>query len=179
WVQGRRHDDDPLRHGRDERPGPFPPRRGCDRPIATTWCEGRLFQAGVPREANRTQGVHRGTRRRHAGDQRLETGGEGAGKNPRQFDRRRQRLDSPNWRFFMATKVKSADSRSLSTDGNGDLQHQYGCGAISFAGTDQALFERHLLFDSVTSERAAGAREKYEAFARSVRDVLAQRWIRT
>ena len=59
------------------------------------------------------------------------------------------------------------------------------CGAntdvapISFAGTDQALFERHLLFDSVTSERAAGAREKYEAFARSVRDVLAQRWIRT
>ena len=79
----------------------------------------------------------------------------------------------------MATKVKSADSRSVSTDGNGDLQRQYGCGAISFAGTDQALFERHLLFDSVTSESAAGAREKYEAFAHSVRDVLAQRWIHT
>ena len=74
----------------------------------------------------------------------------------------------------MATKVKSADSRSVSTDGNGELQRQYGCGATSFAGTDQALFERHLLFDSVTSESAAGAREKYEAFAHSVRDVLAQ-----
>jgi glycogen phosphorylase len=59
------------------------------------------------------------------------------------------------------------------------LLKQYGCGPIEFTGTDQALYERHLLFDSVVEPAAAGARERYEAVARSVRDVLSQRWVRT
>jgi starch phosphorylase len=60
-----------------------------------------------------------------------------------------------------------------------DLLAQYGCGPIQFSGTSDALYERHLLFDSVRDPAAAGARERFEAVARSVRDVLSQRWVRT
>jgi len=56
---------------------------------------------------------------------------------------------------------------------------QYGCGPVKFGGVDEALYERHLLFDNVTDVKVAGARDRFEAIARSVRDVLSQRWIRT
>jgi glycogen phosphorylase len=59
------------------------------------------------------------------------------------------------------------------------LLEQYGCGPISFSGTGDGLYERHLLFDSVVAPTAAGARERFEAIAHSVRDVLSQRWVRT
>lgn len=60
-----------------------------------------------------------------------------------------------------------------------DLLEQYGCGPIRFSGTSDALYERHLLFDDVVAPAAAGPRERFEAVARSVRDVLSQRWLRT
>jgi glycogen phosphorylase len=56
---------------------------------------------------------------------------------------------------------------------------RYGCGPIQFTGTNDALYERHLLFDNVIDLATAGPREGYEAVARSVRDVLSQRWLRT
>ncbi len=59
------------------------------------------------------------------------------------------------------------------------LLTQYGCGPIRFSGENDALFERHLLFDDVVPLEAAGPRERFEAAARSVRDVLSQRWILT
>ncbi len=59
------------------------------------------------------------------------------------------------------------------------LLTQYGCGPIRFSGENDALFERHLLFDDVVPLDAAGPRERFEAAARSVRDVLSQRWILT
>ncbi len=58
------------------------------------------------------------------------------------------------------------------------LLRQYGCGPVKFSGADEALYERHLLFDSVTDIKVADARDRFEAIARSVRDVLSQRWIR-
>ena len=60
-----------------------------------------------------------------------------------------------------------------------DLLEQYGCGPVQFAGSGDGLYERHLVFDSVLAPAAAGPRERFEAFARSVRDVLSQRWVRT
>ena len=60
-----------------------------------------------------------------------------------------------------------------------DLLSQYGCGPIRFSGHSDALYERHLLFDDVVDPLAAGARERFEAAARSVRDVLSQRWVKT
>ncbi len=59
------------------------------------------------------------------------------------------------------------------------LLRQYGCGPIQFAGTDNAFYERHLVFDNVIELTTAGARERFEAVAHSVRDVLAQRWVQT
>jgi starch phosphorylase len=59
------------------------------------------------------------------------------------------------------------------------LIEQYGCGPIRFTGTSDALYERHLLFDNVRQLTAVGPRERFEAAARSVRDVLSQRWLLT
>ena len=60
-----------------------------------------------------------------------------------------------------------------------NLLEQYGCGPIRFSGHHDALYERHLLFDDVIDPATAGMREKFEATARSVRDVLSQRWVQT
>src|SRR6202011_4480763 len=60
-----------------------------------------------------------------------------------------------------------------------DVLEQYGCGPIHFSGTNDALYERHLLFDDVVAPAAAGMRERFAAAARSVRDVLSQRWVLT
>src|SRR5262245_19050718 len=58
------------------------------------------------------------------------------------------------------------------------LWRQYG-GRIPLAGTSDAFYERHLLFDNITDPETTGLRERYEAASRSVRDVLSQRWLRT
>ena len=59
------------------------------------------------------------------------------------------------------------------------LVAKYGCGPVHFSGRDEALYERHLLFDSGVEVAAATARDRFEALARSVRDVLSQRWLLT
>jgi hypothetical protein len=59
------------------------------------------------------------------------------------------------------------------------LIRQYGCGPVQFTGTSDALYDRHLVFDNVMKAAAIGDRERFEALAHSVRDVLSQRWIRT
>ena len=60
-----------------------------------------------------------------------------------------------------------------------ELLRQYGCGPIPFVGTENAFYDRHLVFDRVIDPAVATARERFEAFAHSVRDTLAQRWVLT
>jgi starch phosphorylase len=60
-----------------------------------------------------------------------------------------------------------------------EILEQYGCGPIQFTGTSDALYERHLIFDHVIDPKKADPREQYEAVARSVRDVVSQRWLKT
>ena len=60
-----------------------------------------------------------------------------------------------------------------------ELLQQYGCGPIPFVGTENAFYERHLVFDRAIDPKVASARERFEAFSRSVRDILAQRWVLT
>jgi starch phosphorylase len=50
---------------------------------------------------------------------------------------------------------------------------------VQFAGTHDALYERHLLFDNGVDPSAATARDNFEALARSVRDIMSQRWLLT
>ena len=59
------------------------------------------------------------------------------------------------------------------------LLAQYGCGDFRLTGTDNAFYERHLIFDNVIELKAAGPRERFEAFAHALRDILSQRWVHT
>jgi len=77
------------------------------------------------------------------------------------------------------SKRSDAKQDLLLSDTAQDLLQQYGCGPIQFSGTNDALYERHLLFDDIVAPAAAGAREQFEAAARSARDILSQRWVRT
>src|SRR5512136_23043 len=73
---------------------------------------------------------------------------------------------------------KKTNHRPDRSDNAAKLLKQYGCGPVQFTGTD-GLYERHLMFDNITEAKAAGPRERFEAAARSVRDVLSQRWVAT
>ena len=79
----------------------------------------------------------------------------------------------------MSTRNVAVSPASPGADTLAQLLRQYGCGPIQFAGTDNAFYERHLVFDNVIELTTAGARERFEAVAHSVRDVLAQRWVQT
>src|SRR5215475_11869287 len=79
----------------------------------------------------------------------------------------------------MDSNKTTADAKPLSVEEIARLIRQYECGPVQLAGTGDALYERHLMFDNVTHPRGIGHRERYEAVARSVRDILSQRWLRT
>src|SRR5215475_14541329 len=59
------------------------------------------------------------------------------------------------------------------------LLQQYACGAVHFSGNANASYERHLMFDHVVEPQAASLRERFEAVARSLRDLLVPRWLQT
>ena len=86
----------------------------------------------------------------------------------------RQEGDTIKGEANTTMETKEANSRQLE-----ELIKRYGCGPVQFTGTNDALYERHLVFDNVMDAAAIGARERFEALAHSVRDVLSQRWIRT
>ena len=79
----------------------------------------------------------------------------------------------------MSSRTKTAGDRTPSGPEIQKFLEQYGCGPVQFTGTGDALYERHLMFDNIVDPAAVGARERYEAVAHSVRDVLSQRWVRT
>ena len=56
---------------------------------------------------------------------------------------------------------------------------RYDCGPVHLIGSNNGLYERHLFFDNVIDGSAADSRDRFEASARSVRDVLSQRWVST
>ena len=79
----------------------------------------------------------------------------------------------------MTKTTMPAAPASVSSDGIAKLLQQYGCGPVHFTGTDDALYERHLTFDHVLRLADASPRDRFEAFASSVRDILSQRWVST
>jgi len=72
----------------------------------------------------------------------------------------------------MSKHRATAGARMRSAPDIVKLLEQYGCRPIEFTGTPDALYDRHLLFDNVVDPAVVGARERYEAVARSVRDVV-------
>src|SRR6185295_2226009 len=67
----------------------------------------------------------------------------------------------------------------MQNDRLNEILEQYGCGPIQFTGTSDSLYERHLIFDHVTDPKKADPREQFEAAARSIRDIISQRWLQT
>jgi starch phosphorylase len=79
----------------------------------------------------------------------------------------------------MSANESTTPRAATTPDALATLRRQYSCGPVELTGSANALYERHLLFDNVVDPTATEARERYEALARSVRDVLSQRWVRT
>jgi len=78
----------------------------------------------------------------------------------------------------MSTKGSAATGAKAAQDDLSTLLKQYECGPVQFTGAD-GLYERHLHFDNAIDDKLIGPREHFEAVARSVRDVLSQRWVLT
>src|SRR5262245_29755811 len=80
-------------------------------------------------------------------------------------------------------KAEKKQNRSVSSNSKhadqSKLIELYGSGPVKFIGVEDALYERHLVFDNVMEKATIGSRERFEAVARSVRDVLSQRWVST
>jgi glycogen phosphorylase len=79
----------------------------------------------------------------------------------------------------ISEKDTTAPRASTTSQAPAALRRQYGYGPVEFAGGPDALYDRHLLFDNVVGAAAASPRQRFEALARSVRDILSQRWVRT
>src|SRR6266436_4085630 len=77
-----------------------------------------------------------------------------------------------------ATKMAAAPKAKVH-DRIASLLRYNGSCPIELTGSDNGLYERHLAFDNVVKLSAADSRERFEAFARSVRDILSQRWVQT
>ena len=60
-----------------------------------------------------------------------------------------------------------------------DLLAHLNRGPIPLRGSGDALYERHLTFDHVVPLERATERDRFEAAARSIRDLLSQRWLAT
>jgi glycogen phosphorylase len=58
-----------------------------------------------------------------------------------------------------------------------DILTQYEVGPVPLRGEDE--YDRHLVFDHVVTPEDADQRERFEAVARSLRDLLTQRWLLT
>jgi len=79
----------------------------------------------------------------------------------------------------MTTTTMAAPTAARAVNDFAELRRRYGCGPVEFTGTDDALYERHLVFDNVVKPTSVGPCERFEALTRSVRDVLSQRWLLT
>lgn len=60
-----------------------------------------------------------------------------------------------------------------------ELLEQYECGPVPFSGMPGAFYERHVVFDHVVRLEQADARQRFEAAAWALRDVLTQRWLKS
>jgi starch phosphorylase len=79
----------------------------------------------------------------------------------------------------MSTNRAITYPKSRQVDTTSKPQSQFAFGPVALTGTNDSLYERHLVFDNVLDPTVLGARERFEAMARSVRDIMSERWINT
>ena len=80
----------------------------------------------------------------------------------------------------MAMSSEGAARKAPDPELDQKLLEQYGCGPIQFSGHERRASTSGICSSTTSSTPPRRApRERFEAFARSVRDVLSQRWVRT
>src|SRR5215472_15721827 len=79
----------------------------------------------------------------------------------------------------MGTKVVMQSPAATQSDEIAKLLDQCACGPVKLTGAPDALYDQHLVFDNVVDLASASLRDRFEAFARSTRDVLSRRWVRS
>ena len=79
----------------------------------------------------------------------------------------------------MSSEKMAAISKLNGSENLTKLAAQYGMSPTDFAFALHNLYQRHLLFDNGKDPDATNDREHFESFARSVRDILTQRWVLT
>ncbi len=75
-------------------------------------------------------------------------------------------------------KNKTQAATVTGSEDPAELVEQYGCSPSHVSEVD-GLYERHLAFDYIKDTASLGPRERFEAAARAVRDILSQRWVAT
>src|SRR5262249_28064497 len=78
-----------------------------------------------------------------------------------------------------STRPTPVADRGPAANGAPEGPERYECGPVRFAGDPNASYERRLVFDHVVEPKAATTRERFEAVARALRDLLTQRWLKT
>jgi starch phosphorylase len=63
--------------------------------------------------------------------------------------------------------------------GEPTILKQYECGPVPLPDDPRAAYEQHLVFDHLAGPEEAGPRQHFWSLARVIRDLLAQRWLRT
>jgi starch phosphorylase len=59
------------------------------------------------------------------------------------------------------------------------LLDQYEGGPVAFSGTPDASYERRLVLDHIVRPERSDSRQRFEAVASALRDLLSQRWLKT
>jgi starch phosphorylase len=73
----------------------------------------------------------------------------------------------------------SAVAKSKETQILSEAASKFTIAPTQIANTLHDFYQRHLLFDNGVDPAVTNVREQYEAFARSVREILSQRWVLT
>jgi starch phosphorylase len=66
-----------------------------------------------------------------------------------------------------------------SPDGVAAALKQYECGPVPLARDPDAAYNRHLVFDHMIEPPLTSTRQRFQALSRTLRDLLAQRWLLT
>jgi starch phosphorylase len=75
-----------------------------------------------------------------------------------------------------ATMSASYQTRA---EGKAEILKQYECGPVPLHKNLDTAFERHVVFDHMIEPAEASMRQRFQALGRSLRDLLAQRWLKT
>ena len=76
-----------------------------------------------------------------------------------------------------ADKELAGSKKPVSKKTDTEPLELYECGPLRFTGADN--YDRHVVFDHAVSLEHASERERFEAVARALRDLLTQRWLLT